>query len=342
MEKEFVQKPVNGFVLGKFMPPHKGHQYLCNFAANYVQNLTILVCSLREEPIAGELRFKWMKEMFPNCNVVYCNEQLPQWPHEDPNFWQIWNDVVIRYSNGIKPDVIFASEQYGQTLADNLNVKFVPCDISRTAINCSGTMIRENPGQYWNFIPDVVKPYFVKRICLAGVESTGKTTLAQQLTKELKTVMVPEYGRTYTEFFGVDVKACDICNIVKGHIASRDALARFSGPTMIEDTDAIMSAVWSDMLVGERDQWFSTFNDYADLYLLCDIDLPWVNDGTRYFPDDESRKKFHEKIEQELIDRKVNYVVVKGVGPARFINAKMAILNFYRKNLLTKNDSMVH
>lgn len=329
MEKEFESKPLNGFVLGKFMPPHKGHQYLCSFAANYVQNLTILVCSLKAEPIPGELRFKWMKEMFPNCNVVYCNEELPQWPHEHPDFWEIWKSVVLKYS-GSKPDVIFASESYGQELANQVGAQFVPCDISRTAMKCSGTMIRENPYENWDFIPDIVKPYFVKRVCFVGVESTGKSTLANQLASEIKTVMVPEYGRTYTEFFGTDVKASDICNIVKGHIASRDALARFSGPVMVEDTDAIMSAVWSDMLVGERDPWFSTFKDYADLYLLCDIDIPWVNDGTRYFPDDESRKKFHEKIEQELVDRGVNYAIVSGNGLERHRNVNKIILNHFK------------
>ena len=41
----FLAKPKRGFVLGKFMPPHAGHVYLCDFGRAYVEELTILVCS---------------------------------------------------------------------------------------------------------------------------------------------------------------------------------------------------------------------------------------------------------------------------------------------------------
>jgi HTH-type transcriptional regulator, transcriptional repressor of NAD biosynthesis genes len=53
-----------GFILGKFLPPHNGHKYLIDFARNYADELVVQVGTLKREPISGELRFQWMKEMF--------------------------------------------------------------------------------------------------------------------------------------------------------------------------------------------------------------------------------------------------------------------------------------
>src|SRR5687768_9683832 len=78
----------SGMLLGKFMPPHLGHVYLCEFARSYVRDLTIIVGTLPSEPIPGELRYAWMKELFPDVRVVHLAEELPQYPHEHPDFWQ--------------------------------------------------------------------------------------------------------------------------------------------------------------------------------------------------------------------------------------------------------------
>ena len=44
-------RKTTGLIIGKFMPPHLGHQYLVDFARNYVDELNVLVCSLKSEPI---------------------------------------------------------------------------------------------------------------------------------------------------------------------------------------------------------------------------------------------------------------------------------------------------
>jgi HTH-type transcriptional regulator, transcriptional repressor of NAD biosynthesis genes len=79
MEKG-LQKATTGMILGKFMPPHLGHQCLVDFARNYVDNLTVLGCSIQSEPIPGDLRYRWMREMFPDVNVVHVTDENPQEP----------------------------------------------------------------------------------------------------------------------------------------------------------------------------------------------------------------------------------------------------------------------
>lgn len=310
-----LERPENGFVLGKFMPPTNGHVYLCDFAQNYCENLYILVCSLPDEPIPGYQRYYWMKELFPNCKVIWCSEVLPQEPKDenDLEFWDIWKKTIRKYTHDLNIDVVFASENYGMRLAEELDASFVPCDLNREAQECSGTAIRNNPYKNWKYIPNVVRPYFVKRVCMFGPESSGKSTLARQLRKHYDTVMVPEYGRIYTEFFGTDVNEEDLENIIKGHVASVKAAKKQSNYILIEDTDPLMTCVWSDMLLGKHDPWFDKFfHDYADLYVLCDVEIPWKDDGTRYFPKQEDRQRFFELCEKTLIERKVKFVYASG------------------------------
>jgi HTH-type transcriptional regulator, transcriptional repressor of NAD biosynthesis genes len=318
-------RPKRGFLLGKFMPPHNGHVFLCEFARTCVEELTILVCSLPDDPIAGELRTAWMKEMFPTCRVISCSEKVPQTPEDDPeNFWPIWQGVVRRF-HPESVDVVFASEPYGVRLAKELNARFIPCDLARATRPCSGTAIRNAPYDNWDCIPAPVRPYFVKRICLFGPESSGKTTLAMHLAERFGTVLVPEYGRTYTQVFGTRVQAEDLRYIVEGHVASVNAAKRFANRILIEDTDPLLSAVWSDMLLGERDPWFASFNNYAELYLLCDIDFPWENDGTRYFAREEDRRRFFRACKRELDARGVKYLLVSGSLDERLGQATQAI-----------------
>jgi HTH-type transcriptional repressor of NAD biosynthesis genes len=309
-------RPATGFVLGKFMPPHLGHVFLCDFARAYCKRLTILVCSLDGDPVPGALRYQWMKALFPTCDVQWCREDLPQAPEDHPDFWPIWRDVVVRYAGS--PEVVFASEDYGVRLAAETGARFVPVDRMRRAVPVSATMIRDDPFRHWDFLPVPVRSYYARRVCLFGPESTGKSTLAAGLAAHFNTVHVPEYGRAFTDVFGTTVTAADLERIAEGQYASLVAARRQANRIVIEDTDRLLTAVWSDMLLGLID-------DPADLYLLCDIDLPWTDDGTRYFPAAADRQRFFEACRDELEQWGVPYAVIRGEGEARQAAAVAAI-----------------
>jgi nicotinamide riboside kinase len=87
----------------------------------------------------------------------------------------------------------------------------------------------------------------------------------------------------------------------------------------------VLTAIWSDTLTGERDPWFAHFQDYPDLYLFCDIDIPWVDDGTRYFSDPADRRRFHQACERELVERKVSFVRISGDRDERLRSAVEAV-----------------
>jgi NadR type nicotinamide-nucleotide adenylyltransferase len=166
----------------------------------------------------------------------------------------------------------------------------------------------------------------LKRVTLFGAESTGKTTLANDLARHFNTVVAPEYGRTYTETHGQDASSAeDMLRIAMGHLAARAEAASRANRVLIEDTDPVLTAVWSDMLAGKHDPWFDRFDDYPDLYLVCDIDLPWVQDDVRYFADPERRRNFHLACERELISRGVTFVRISGTADQRRATAIEAV-----------------
>lgn len=148
-----------GFLLGKFLPPHRGHMYLVETAQGYVDHLTVLVCTLQREPIPGELRYQWMKELFPTVNVQHYSDDIPQTPEEHPDFWNIWLHTIRQYVP-VGPDYVFTSEPYGDKLAEVLGAKHICVDLSRTTFPVSGTGVRDNPRAYWDLIPPPVQAYY--------------------------------------------------------------------------------------------------------------------------------------------------------------------------------------
>lgn len=73
-----------GMLLGKFLPPHRGHEYMIEFARRLVDELTVQVCTVEREPIPGVLRYQWMRDHFGGVKIVHNDDENPQTPADDP------------------------------------------------------------------------------------------------------------------------------------------------------------------------------------------------------------------------------------------------------------------
>ncbi len=165
----------------------------------------------------------------------------------------------------------------------------------------------------------------MKRICLHGPESTGKSTLGTRLAAHLGCEVVPEYGRAYCEAHGTDIGMAELVHIAQTQDAMNRAASAREGAVVLFDTDPLITAVWAEMMFSERDPWFDAFTGYADHYLLLDIDLPFVNDGLRVYASIEQRQRFFDLCKKELDQRGVRYALIQGEGEARFAAAVAAI-----------------
>lgn len=315
-----------GMVLGKFLPPHAGHQYLINFAREYVDDLTLVVGTLNSESIAGELRYAWMRELYAGAGVrvVHLDQELPQAPEEHPDFWELWQAAL----HPLVPedlDFVFASEEYGHRLAAVLGADFVPVDVKRTAIPVSGTAIRDRPLDHWQYLPQCVRAHFVRRVCVFGPESTGKSTLTQELAAHYRTTAVPEYERAFIEAQNGDLLATDMLPIARGQAASEDALARSANRLLFCDTDLLSTSIWSHWLFNECDPWIENeaLRRHYSLTFLLDVDVPWVKDQVRYLPND--RRNFFENCENLLRKHERPYVILNGSWDERRTTAIQAI-----------------
>lgn len=313
-----------GMLLGKFLPPHCGHVYLGNFARHFVDELTIVVGTLEREPIPGGLRFEWMQQLFPGVTVVHLAEELPQDPGEHPEFWELWQAALLRVLP-YRPDVIFASEPYGEKLAEVLGGRFVPVNPDRSIHPVSGTAIRADPWRHWEFLPAPVRAFYAKRICVFGPESTGKSTLTRRLANHFQTVAVPEYARTLLEWRRGELRASDMPDIARGQAASEDALAPAANRLLFTDTDPLATVIWSETLFGVADVEVLALADSraANLYLVTDVDVPWVPDPVRYLPD--GRSEFLSSCLEALRVRQRPFVRLSGGWDERFANAVRAV-----------------
>jgi NadR type nicotinamide-nucleotide adenylyltransferase len=166
----------------------------------------------------------------------------------------------------------------------------------------------------------------VRNIVLHGPESTGKSTLAAQLATHFDTVWVPEYGRDYCERKSDALRPSDLVAIMRGHIAAVREMSTLANGFLIQDTDPLMTAAWSVMLFGHRMAELDAFEAVGDLYLLMDIDLPWIADSVRMFPGRAEQERFLALSIAELDRRGISHVRISGDGRSRFDAAVAAIV----------------
>jgi nicotinamide riboside kinase len=143
----------------------------------------------------------------------------------------------------------------------------------------------------------------IVRVCLIGPESTGKTTLAASLAEHYGTVWVPEYAREYALRVARPLTAEDTTPIAEGQIALEERVAPGArNGLLILDTDLLSSIAYSTHCHGHCPLWIAgaARSRLSDLYLLADIDVPFVEDAAREGgPDRADVMKVFEKVLDE-------------------------------------------
>ncbi|HTO71772.1 MAG TPA: AAA family ATPase [Myxococcota bacterium] len=308
-------KPRHGLVLGKFYPPHAGHHRLVRTASRACERVTVLALASAVESIPLDVRVGWLREVHaPDANVgVVGGMDEHAVDLADPRAWDAHMAVfraLLDRAGGPPVDAVFTSESYGGELARRLGARHVSVDLGRGLTPISGTAVRADPVAAWPWLEPPVRAWLAKRLVIVGAESTGKTTLAQELRDALAarggpfagTRWVPEHGRDFTldklalaraeaAWRGAPEPGMaalvwttpDFVDIARVQNALEEREARVGGPVLVCDTDALATAIWHERYQGKRASAVEALADPRPrLYLVTHHDdVAFEQDGIR-------------------------------------------------------------
>lgn len=172
----------------------------------------------------------------------------------------------------------------------------------------------------------------MKKIVVIGPESTGKSTLCEELAEHYNTVWCPEYARDYLLEHGTDYTYDDLTVIAKGQMALEAQLAeRAKNDVYVVDTDLYVMKVWYEVAFQHCPTWIlkSLATAKCDLYLLCATDLPWAQDLLREYPDLSMRQRLFNTYKDILINSGIPWVEIRGTERQRLHTAAQAIDQFF-------------
>jgi len=172
----------------------------------------------------------------------------------------------------------------------------------------------------------------ILKIVVTGPESTGKSTLSEQLAKHYHTVFIPEYARTYVENLGRPYAFADVEKIAYRQIEEVKEFAIKANGLLFLDTFLIITKVWFDVVYQKCPEWLIKAIRHCDidLFLLCTTDLPWEPDDVRE-NGGEMREKLFKIYQQELINFNLPYAIIEGKGAKRLENAVRLINEYINK-----------
>jgi len=169
-----------------------------------------------------------------------------------------------------------------------------------------------------------------KRIVVFGTESTGKSTLAERLAAHFGEPWSREYAREFWDAHGGRITAADLDAIGRGQVRSEEAGAARARRVVFFDTDLLTCTLWNDALFpGACPSWV---REQAEVrarrvarYLLCEVDVPFVADPQRCFPDDAARARARNVWRDALVTRELPFVEIRGAWAERERRAIAAV-----------------
>lgn len=318
-----------GVTVGKFYPFHTGHDLLLREARRQVDHLVVIIGYQPEQQLPVETRMAWIRERHLDVEILPALEDIPEAPEP-------WAERTLQLLAGRRPDVAFTSEDYGIPWAAAMGARHVPVDPERVAFPISGTELRADLSQHWNYLTPPAKAYFARRVSIVGVESSGTTTLAQDLARHFRTVWVPEYGRAYWEGrqYSPGQEKWDseeFLRIARAQAQCEEDLARRANRLVICDTDPLATHVWHRRFLGSYQPRIKDVaqDRHYDLTFITLPDFDFVQDGTR--EGEAIRHEMHEWFRETQAESGRRTIEIGGRRQQRLAQAVEAInplLNF--------------
>ena len=338
-----------GFFGGKMLPLHRGHGYVITQASNMCSELWVglshseerdraLCEGLKMDYVSPDVRLMWLNMLvkdMPNVHVFDFEDNSLHY-----NKWEDWRGgaKLVRKAIGKSIDLVFGSEESYRETFGNLypEAEYRVIDAGRKFFPTSSTQIRqEGPLKHWNMLLNVVRPHFVKKVCILGTESCGKSTLVRNLARTYDTEFVAEYGRTMCEEVnGIPLKD-KYPFIAYAHQMDVYEKTKTANKILFIDTDSTVTEFYLRLYTNADGadcrlyREMARFQDY-DLYIYLTPEVEWVNDGLRQHGTAEERGANDAMLKDLLRNYGINSVEVGGSWQDRYMTSIELVNNLLK------------
>jgi HTH-type transcriptional repressor of NAD biosynthesis genes len=316
---------------GSFNPLHLGHVRCIIESANQCKRLIlVLSCGENRDEIDVRIRYRWLYTLTKHlCNVqlFVLNDSAATKAEYTEACW--FSDAEkIKDFAGEPIDAVFCGSDYND---ESYWAKCYPeaelIVIERDGM--SSTELRKNPMAHWEWLPNIVRPYYAKKILLVGGESTGKSTLTINLANFYNTNFLEEVGRDISARSGTDMLMLpeDFTDILLQHKMREIEALKQSNRILFEDTDCLTTLFYLHFLHGNEKEKnlalaeaIAALNSY-NLILFLEPDVSFVQDGDRSLIIEADRMKYSEQIKALYQERRFEIHPISGDYQERFIQA---------------------